>query len=125
MELTLDSTVRDVIASYPSTGDIFIQHGRMFRVRPGHLYASYDPPLTISEYAAINGLSPEALLRMLRAAAEADEARGDAPGGPHRTPTGGRPPVGAIGYTMAYRETGTDTTAHVPFTRALEARGPD
>ena len=71
--ITADSTVREVVSRYPTTGPIFLQHGRMFRARAGELYASYDPPLTIREYAAVNKIDIEPLLRLLNAAAEAEE----------------------------------------------------
>ena len=71
--ITADWIVRDVVSRYPTTGPIFLQHGRMFRARAGELYASYDPPLTIREYAVLNRTDVEPLLRLLNAAAEAAE----------------------------------------------------
>jgi hypothetical protein len=67
-----DRSIRDVVRQYPTTGDIFLQHGRMFRTLPGQLYPVYDPPLTVAEYAALNGVGLEELLRLLNAAAEAE-----------------------------------------------------
>ena len=71
--ITVDWIVRDVVSRHPTTGPIFLQHGRLFRARAGELYASYDPPLTIREYAVLNRTDVEPLLRLLNAAAEAEE----------------------------------------------------
>jgi hypothetical protein len=122
MELTGESSLHDVIARYPSTGDIFIQHGRIFRVKPGNPYATYDPSLSIAEYASQNGLALAPLLAQLRAAAEDDVARREM-----TTPTPPRvaAPLETIGYTGAFRERGGDAPEHVPIASVLHARGPD
>ena len=122
MEVSGESSLHDVIASYPSTGDIFIQQGRIFRVKPGNLYATYDPSLSVAEYASQNGLALPPLLAQLRAAAEDDVAR--------RATTTPAPPRVAltlepIGYTGAFREPGADPPEHVPVASVLHARGPD
>lgn len=124
MDVTLEPTVRDVIARYPSTAEIFLQHGPLYRVRPGHLYAIYEPPLTIGEYAALNGLPPEPLLGLLRAAAETDDAQRRAPESARRWPRERTPPAGSIGYTGSYREPSADVT-ELPWVWVLEAQGPD
>jgi hypothetical protein len=122
MELTGESGLHDVMASYPSTGDVFIQHGRIFRVKPGHPYATYDPSLSVAEYASQNGLALAPLLAQLRAAAEDDVARREA-----ATPTPPRVavPLETIGYTGAFRERGVDAPEQIPIAAVLHARGPD
>jgi hypothetical protein len=124
MDVTLEATVRDVIARYPSTAEIFLQQGQLFRTRPGHLYAVYDPPLAVAEYAALNGLAPEPLLRLLRAAAETDEARRGAHQTTSHGPMGRTPPVGSIGYTGSYREPSADVP-EISWVETLEAQGPE
>jgi hypothetical protein len=96
------STLREVIARYPSTGDIFVQRGRMYRMVPGSLYTSYDPPLTVEEYVRLNGLDLDQLLQVLNEAAEAD-ARRQAPARPD-APSGEAIAKGRLGYTGGYRE---------------------
>src|SRR5207247_2404527 len=73
--ITADSTVREVVSRYPTTGPIFLQHGRMFRARAGELYASYDPPLTIREYAAVNRIDVESLVSLLASASRFGSSR--------------------------------------------------
>src|SRR5262245_36103824 len=121
MELTGESSLHDVIASYPSTGDVFIQHGRIFRVKPGNLYATYDPSLSVADYASPNGLPLGPLLAQLRAAAEDDVARAATTPAPPRVAA----PLETIGYTGAFRERGDDAPEHVPVASVLHARGPD
>ncbi len=84
VDLKGDMTIADVIARYPSTGLVFLQRGRLFRTRPNNLYAIYDPPLTIEEYAALNGLAAGPLLERLRAVAEIDQFARRIPATRHR-----------------------------------------
>lgn len=126
--ITADSRVRDLIARYPETGPIFLQHGRMFRTRPGHLYADYDPPLTVGEYAALNGIDAGPLLRLLDAAAETAgrlETSGNSPPTEARAGgQGGTPPIGPGGAPGRHREQGEAATEDVSVVTTLEARGP-
>ncbi|HEV8440341.1 MAG TPA: hypothetical protein VGT40_19815 [Methylomirabilota bacterium] len=100
--ITAESVVSEVVDRFPETGPILLQSGRMFRSRPGHLYAEYSR-MTVAEFAALNGIALSRLLKLLNAAAETARA------GAQRPP-GGRPPTdpmrrgAAIGYTGAYRE---------------------
>lgn len=70
--ITADSLVADVVRRYPRTGPIFTQRGRLFVARPRELYASY-PAQTVAEWAALNRVALEPLLRLLNRAAEAEE----------------------------------------------------
>jgi len=101
--ITGRASVREVITRHPTTGEIFLQLGRMFRTKPGHLYASYDPPMSIGEFADVNGLELGPLLEMLNSAAEGEAFAAR----PH--PTGARP-------ARARREEGPET---VPYTETL------
>ena len=128
------SLVREVISSYPNTGSIFLQHGQMFRTSKGNLYVSYDPPLTVGDYAILNGVELGPLLRLLNAAAESEEAAPKPAGGcqmpgghvqrddtrrAHETDTAGDP-----GYTGSYRE--MRDVESVPFVASLlEKGGPE
>ncbi len=116
------STVREVISRYPSTGPIFLQHGRAFRAPRGQLYANYDPPLTIGDYAALNGIEIGPLLRLLNAAAEAEDLPAKAPAssrGPDQSEHGRSRRAqesgvdGTFGYTGGFREAGeTDSVLY-------------
>jgi hypothetical protein len=120
MRISSDQTVRDVIIRYPATGPIFLQHGPTFTVRPGELHVRYDE-LTLERYATLNHIALGPLLRLLNAAAEADD---------RQPPSGENPPWrgpvigGTLGYTVAYR----DPTPDLEFASVVEvqtARGPD
>jgi hypothetical protein len=100
--IAADSKLGDVLARYPSAAPIFFQGGRAFVAKPRDLYAQY-PGLTIAEYAALNGLDAAALLRRVRAEAEAAEAqRRLAPAGDD-APSRRRTPL-TLGYTSSYRD---------------------
>ena len=124
------STVREVISRHPGTGAIFLQHGRAFRAPTGQLYANYDPPLTVGDYAALNGIEVGPLLGLLNAAAEAEDFTVKAPAsghGPDRhehAESRGRGESGVdgtFGYTGGFREAGeTDSVLY----RAERSYGP-
>jgi hypothetical protein len=119
--ITTDSVIRDVLERVPETGPILLQHGRMFRAPTGHLYADYSG-LTVGEYAALNGLEVEPLLRALSAGVESAEMA-------RRVSRSQQPPSdpvrrgAAIGYTSAYREPGDVDVRDVVTAQA--GRGPD
>src|SRR5262245_12619082 len=69
-DIAADSLVSDVLPRHPSTALILLQRGRLFRVRPGDLYPAYTDPLTLQEFAAINGVDLEPFLNWLRRSAE-------------------------------------------------------
>jgi hypothetical protein len=125
--ITAASDVGETIARHPSTGPIFIQHGRLYASQPGGLYATY-PARTLAEYARFSGLALEPLLELLNAAVEAEQStpRAASDGRPERD-QGGReqtPPMGAIGYTGTYREPSGAVVARSVVSE-LEARGPE
>ena len=93
--------MREVIARHPTTGEIFIQLGRMFRALPGHLYASYDPPMSVEDFAKLNGLDVGPLLETLNAAAEAEAFPARFRAGTGAEPRRERPDEGpdAVPYT--------------------------
>lgn len=114
------ATVNEVLRRYPSTGDVFLQHGPLFEAEPGKLYLQY-PEQTVGEYAERNNVDLETLLKRLNAEAEAgDFGRGLRPRASRR----GWPPEGPIGYTGSYVElegSGIETERLVA---NLLARGP-
>lgn len=124
--VTPTAAVRDVIRRWPRTGDILLQQGRLFRQRPGDPYASYSPELTVAEFATLNGLALDRLVRLLEAAAEADafERERAAAGGDAGT---GQPvpPRGPIGYTGAYRELADSGIESRSVVAVQSAQGPD
>lgn len=116
--ITAGQTVRDVVTRYPATGPIFLQHGPMFTVKPGELYLRYEA-LTLEQYAALNRVALDALLRLLNAAAENED----------RPPTGENlygkePAIGAVGYTGSYREPDPNVE-FAPVVAVQTARGPE
>jgi hypothetical protein len=127
MPITAESQVADTIKRYPSTGGIFLQHGRLYASRRGDVYPTY-PAVALGQYATLRGLDIEPLLELLNAAAEAEEfgrqisekspSEGDQTGWRERTP-----PMGSVGYTGSYRE-GSGDVADVSVVSVLEARGP-
>ena len=119
--ITRDSVLSDVLDRFPEAGPILLQHGRMFRAETGRLYAEYSR-MTVGEYAALNAIEVEPLLKRLNAAAESQEFG-------RRTSRSSRPPNdpirrgAALGYTGAYRESGDLDIQDV--VTAQTTRGPD
>jgi hypothetical protein len=122
--ITIESRVDETIPRYPSTGPIFLQGRSLLGQSLSH------PAVTLGEFAALNGLGIEQLLRSLNAAAEAEQfaqriasssrSEGDESGWRQRTTSSG----GSIGYTGSYRESSADIV-EVSVVSVLEARGPD
>ena len=100
--VTADTKLNDVLMRYPSAGPILFQAGRAFVTKPRDLYAQF-PGLTVEEYARLNGLDADALVRRLRAEAEAAEGerRLGVPDGDEVT---GRRVALTLGYTSSYRD---------------------
>jgi hypothetical protein len=126
--ITGESRVDETIKRYPSTGAIFLQRGRLYVAQPGGLGAIY-PGRTLSEYATLSGLALEPLLRVLNAAADAEEfAQRTSRSSPSEEGQSGwrerTPPIGSIGYTGSYRE-GSGDVVEVPVVSVQEARGPE
>ena len=124
-DITPDSLLSEVMRHHPSTGLILLQQGRLYRVRPGNLYPAYSEPLTVREFAAMNGLDLEPLLDWLRRAAEKDQtpAGREEPG--YDVPERRTPPSGALGYTGGYQDPGPADAEATLFTATLARRGPD
>lgn len=125
--ITADWRIDDTIRRYPGAGPIFIQHGRMYVARSTDLYPSY-PGLTVAEYASLNGIAVESLLRLLNAVADGEPSgeRPSAPSAPGPEFQRGRrlPLVGTVGYTGSSRDP-HEGVVEVPMVWSLEARGPD
>jgi hypothetical protein len=116
-----DAVVADVVQRYPATGPILLQHGSLFRVRPGSLYPEYSPPLTLREFAEINRVELTRLLALLRRASEEGQAL---PG--YEVPERKAPPSGSLGYTGSYREPGPADAEATPMASTLAKRlGPE
>ena len=118
-----ESKLNDVLARYPSAGPIFFQAGRAFVTRPRDLYAQY-PGLTVAQYATLNGLDTEALVRRLQAEAEAaEQARGraapddDAPSRRRFAPT--------LGYTASHRDREDSGAGSRSVVSVQSAHGPE
>jgi len=119
--ITPDSVISEVVAGFPETGLVLLQHGRMFRSAKGNLYADFSR-LTVREFATLNGLEVERLLRSLNAAVEGAEMA-------RQYSRGSRPPSdpmrrgAAIGHTSAYREPADIDVQDVVTEQT--SRGPD
>ena len=126
--ITAEASVREVIARFPSTGAVFLQHGPLAEAPQGSLYLAY-PDWTVAEFAERRGVSLPALLGQLEAeaAAAVRPPAGDAGDGIGT----GRPRRGfaqvTIGYTGSYRERDDVEIEErsVVATQSAAARGPD
>jgi hypothetical protein len=70
--ITDEWLVADVLRRYPSTSDIFLQHGAATRTQPDRLFADYLR-MNLKEYADLRGVGIELLLRSLNAVAESEK----------------------------------------------------
>lgn len=107
MKIVSETLVTDIVDCVPAAGPVLLQHGRTSRARRGELHADY-PPLTVAEYASLNGVALEPFLRLLNRAAETDEFSQAAA----NLPVKGRRPdlLGrgkTLGYTGAFVEAGS------------------
>ena len=125
MTITSDSLVRDVLTGCPSTGEIFIQHGRFSRYERGSLYLTYDAGLTVGVFAARARMDPARLLKLLQSATEScattRQMETDQVGHAH----GSRClPAHTIGYTGSHREARVEIDVR-PVVEVQTAQGPD
>lgn len=114
--------VNDVLRHRASTGEVFIQHGRLSIAEPGNFYLRY-PDEKVGEFAQRNGGDLAALLEQLNAEAAAPDMEGT--GVTPRPPVRGRPPEQAIGYTSAYRELKDSDIETQSFVASLLRHGLD
>jgi hypothetical protein len=114
--------VNDVLRHRPSTGEVFIQHGRLSIAEPGNFYLRY-PDEKVGEFAQRNGGDLAALLEQLNAVAAAPDL--EAAGLTHRPSGRGRPPDQPIGYTSTYRELKDSDVETQPFVASLLRHGLD
>jgi len=123
--ITADSKINEILSHYPSIGPILVQAGPGYVNRRGDLYAQY-PDLTVAQYSEMNGLQVAAVVRRLKAAAEAEEmARRRAPHAQDREDSIAvrRIPL-SIGYTSSYDEREGLGPGSVPYTMIHSDRGP-
>ena len=124
--ITAESPVNETMARFPSTAEVFVQHGPLFETRPGDVYLAYRG-WTVGEFAAKRRLDLARLLQQLNAEADGAGRGGgvDAPGEPraHRWPPGFARV--AIGYTGSYEERDDVEIAEVSVVDAQTARGPE
>ena len=72
VQVAADTKLNEILERYSSVGPILVQAGRGWVNKPGDLYAQF-PDLTVAQYAELNGLEVGRVLRLLQAAAEAEE----------------------------------------------------
>jgi hypothetical protein len=120
--ITAESKLGAILARYPSVGPIVFQSGRAFVARPGDLYAQY-PGLTVADYARLNGLEAEALVRRLQAAAEAASAQPKAAADDEAPSRRRAAPL--LGYTSAYRDREDSGTGARSVVSVQSAHGPE
>jgi hypothetical protein len=121
-----ESKVNDVMARYPTMGPVLVQMGRGYVNRRGDLYAQF-PDLSVAQYAELNGLDTDAVVRRLQAEAEADAMTPKRTGSAQAIedgPTLRRLPL-AIGYTSSYEEREAGGPGSVPLTLVHPERGPE
>src|SRR5262245_55290159 len=122
-QIAAESKLNEVLARYPSIGPILVQAGRGWVNKPGDLYAQF-PDLTVAQYAEMNGLEVSALVKRLRAAAEADEMAEKRKASPEGDEAAWRRPPLTIGYTSSYDEREAMGGGNVPVTHVQSERGP-
>jgi hypothetical protein len=123
IEIAADTKLNDILERYSSAGPILVQAGRGWVNKRGDLYAQF-PDLTVAQYAELNGLEVGRVLRLLQAAAEAEErtkksatSRGD------QDDVWRRPPV-TIGYTSSYDEREGMSPGATSVVHVQSERGP-
>ena len=125
MTITSDSLVRDVLKGCPSTGEIFIQHGRFSRYERGSLYLTYDEGLTVGAFAARARMDPARLLKLLQSATEScDTTRQMGTDQAVRRTHGSHRLPHTIGYTSSHREARVEIDVR-PVVEVQTAQGPD
>ena len=122
-QIVADSKLNEVLAQYPSVGQILVQAGRGWVNRPGDLYAQF-PDLTVAQYAEMNGIEVRGLLRRLQAAAESDAMTKKTSRGVRDDDAVWRRPPLTIGYTSSYDEREGTSPGTVPVTHVQSERGP-
>lgn len=70
--ITDEWLVEEVLQHYPSTYDIFLQHGTASRTQPGQIFPDHSR-MNLKGYADLRQVSIELLLRSLNAAAETEK----------------------------------------------------
>jgi hypothetical protein len=126
MRIAAESSVKDVVERYPSTGPVFVQAGPLYVNPPHELYVRF-PDLSVSEFAQRNGSDLAALLKQLNALAESEEATRATAGGPRPSDrAGGRGGFSlTIGYTGSYRPEEDSVPERISVVAVQAARGPE
>ena len=122
--ITAESTLNGILARYPSAGPIIFQSGRGFVARPGDLYAQF-PDMSVQDFARLNGLDVDTLIRRLRAEVEAVDAARRRPAGQDDDTPSRRRYSHTLGYTSSHRagEDGGGGSRRVVFVQS--AHGPE
>jgi len=123
VQVAADTKLNEILERYSSVGPILVQAGRGWVNKLGDLYAQF-PDLTVAQYAELNGLEVGRVLRLLQAAAEAEERtkKAGAGQGDHDA-VWRRPPV-TIGYTSSYDEREGTSPGTIPVVHVQSERGP-
>jgi len=123
VQIAADTKLNEILERYSSVGPILVQAGRSWVNKLGDLYAQF-PDLTVAQYAELNGLDVGRVLRLLQAAAEAEERtkKAGAGQGDHDA-VWRRPPV-TIGYTSSYDEREGMSAGTIPVVHVQSERGP-
>jgi hypothetical protein len=121
-QITADSKLNEILATYPSVGPILVQAGRGWVDKRGDLYAQF-PDLTVGQYAENNGLEATAVVKSIQAAAEAEEMAKKGGMDDKDESIWRRPPL-TIGYTSSYDEREGTSEGSVSVVHVQSSRGP-
>ena len=122
MQIAAETKLNEILERYPSVGPILVQAGRGWVNKQGDLYAQF-PDLTVAQYAELNGVEVDRVLRLLQAAAESEDRTAKA--GPRRDDDAvWRRPPATIGYTSSYDEREGMSPGTVPVVHVQSNRGP-
>ena len=123
VQIAADAKLNEILERYPSVGPILVQAGRGWVNKQGDLYAQF-PDLTVAQYAELNGVEVDQVLRLLQAAAESEEQTRKAGGKPGDDDEVWRRPPLTIGYTSSYDEREGTSAGTVPVVHVQSHRGP-
>jgi hypothetical protein len=123
VQIAADTKLNEILERYSSVGPILVQAGRGWVNKQGDLYAQF-PDLTVAQYAELNALEIDRVLRLLQAAAESEERTLKTGASPRDHLEAWRRPPVTIGYTSSYDEREGMSRGTIPVVHVQSERGP-